>query len=661
MKKTLLSLAAITSLCGAIDAQAISLEALTVTSTPLQDTELNAADAVEIYTAEEIEKAHVQSLYEFLNLQSSVFAAPSYGNPMAQKLDLHGYGIENGYQNIVITLNGRRLNNIDMVPQLLSSISPSDIERLEIIKSGGIVLGGDGANAGVINITTKNDSSKELSVYGGIYNTYDGSFRVGHSDDLLSVSASGEAYHTDGTRHINAAQDRDTQKLANGAFDIILTPTEALELRMGAQASHTDTTYGGTMTQEEYEMNPSQPGTTTDYLGNVVPSSPTAQQYDTDAVNAGATYAFTPAWSLHADFYHEKKKSEYITYASTANYIYKSVNAGVDYDTDTLRVTMGFEGFKGTRSSGETFYSLASETSKNNGAGYLLAQLRLGSHTLKAGYRYEEVNYHYSDALENISDSHTLHGAELGYNYVMTPARSVFVNYAHAYQAPDIDRFFTLTYPAPAYAPVVVFNGFIEPMTSDSITMGYTAVTPTNKLKLSAYYVALHNEIYYNSYIGAYGTNTNIDRSHKYGLDLYDMWKLSDKVSFLVNYNYVQAIIDDEKAGGQDYSGNTLPGVSEHNLKAALTFMPAEALTCTLSHTYRSSAYALNDIGNDFAQKQQPYNSTDVSVSYAQDSYTLFARINNMFNNPNGLWVQDDAIYPYNFTTTAIAGATLKF
>ena len=648
MKKTVLSLAALSALAGTLSASSVTLEALTVTSTPLGNTELDAPDSVEVYTAEEIEQAHVQSLYEFITLQTSVIAMPSYGNPMAQKLDLHGYGIENGYQNIVVTVNGRRLNNIDMIPQLLSSVAPADIERLEIIKSGGVVLGGDGANAGVINIVTRNDSTKEVSFYGGVYNTYDAAFRVGHRDELLTVSASGEAYHTAGTRHIDAQQNRDEQKLANGTFDLSVTPTDALELRLGAQSFRTDVSYGGPMTQSEYEENPAQQGTKTDYYGDIVPSTPSKQKYDSDAYSAGITYDVNDRWSLNLDGYLEKKKSNYITYYSVANYDYRSAKAAIDYADGGLHLTLGGDLFDGERD------AYGSETSKNNAAGYALAQYRTGDHTLKAGYRFERVSYEYSDASEKLKQSDALHGIEVGYNYRLSAERSVFISYAHAYQAPDIDRFFGYDF----NTSMTVFNDFIDPMTSDTFTVGYTAVTPTNKLKLSAYYAALHDEIYLNSFTY---NNTNIDRSHKYGIDLFDKWMVNDRMSLSLNYNYVRAIIDDEKEAGQDYSGNDLPGVSNHNVKAALTLMPTDALTFTLSHTYRSQAYAMNDFGNDFAHKQQAYNSTDVSLTYAEESYELFAKINNMFDNPNGLWVEDDAIYPVNFTTTAIAGATLKF
>jgi iron complex outermembrane receptor protein len=653
MKTTVLSLAALSALAVTLSASSVTLEALTVTSTPLGNTELDAPDSVEVYTADDIDKAHVRSLYEFINLQTSVIAMPSFGNPMAQKLDLHGYGIENGYQNIVITVNGRRLNNVDMVPQLLSAIAPADIERLEIIKSGGVVLGGDGANAGVINIVTKNDDTKAIRFYGGVYNTYDAAFRVGHSGERFSVSASGEAYHTAGTRHIDADQNRDEQKLANGTFDLSMTPIDALELRLGAQSARTDVNYGGPMTQAEYDENPAQPGS-----GYGWGPAPSQQRFDSDAYSAGITYDLNAHWSLNLDGHLEKKKSDYVTYGSVYTYDYRSLDAEALYTNGGVQVTLGADLFDGERDSGATSYSISNETTKKNAAGYALAQYRTGGHTFKAGYRYEDVGYDYSDANNSLDRSETLHGVEAGYNYRLSPERSLFVSYAHAYQAPDVDRFFNKD----SLTGIVTFNGFIDPMSSDTVTAGYTAVTATNKFKASAYYTALHNEIYYYSDPGYVASaNTNIDRSHKYGVDLYDQWMVSDRMSLSLNYNYVQAVIDEEEQNGEDFGGNDLPGVSNHNVKAALSIMPTDALTFTLSHTHRSSAYAMNDFGNNFSQRQQVYNSTDVSLTFAEESYELFAKINNMFDNANGLWVADDAIYPVNFTTTAIAGATLKF
>ncbi|MFA7355335.1 MAG: TonB-dependent receptor plug domain-containing protein, partial [Sulfurimonadaceae bacterium] len=225
-KKILLSLLTSTILV----AQNIELTPLSINSTAIKTDELKSTDAVEIYTAKDIEDAHVQNVYEFLNQQTSVITMPSYGNPFSQKLDMRGYGIGDGYQNIVITIDGRKINNIDMVAPLLSAISPASIERLEIIKSSGIVASGDGANAGAINIITKKTGAKEITVYMGTHGTADGSFYLGHNDDKLSLSASGEAQKSDGVRNINSNGDKDENSLTTGTFNVAFLPSDALEL-----------------------------------------------------------------------------------------------------------------------------------------------------------------------------------------------------------------------------------------------------------------------------------------------------------------------------------------------------------------------------------------------------------------------------------------------
>ena len=199
MQKTIQFSLLSVALLSQLHAQEITLAPLEITSTAIKTDELKSTDAIEVYTQKDIEKAHVQNIYEFLNQQTSITSMPSFGNPFTQLLDIHGYGTSNGNQNIVITINGRKLNNIDNAAQLLSSISPSSISKIEIIKSSGIVTAGDGANAGVINITTKKTNEKEIAFYMGSYGLVDGSFYIGHKDDKFAISASGEAQKNDGS------------------------------------------------------------------------------------------------------------------------------------------------------------------------------------------------------------------------------------------------------------------------------------------------------------------------------------------------------------------------------------------------------------------------------------------------------------------------------
>jgi iron complex outermembrane receptor protein len=640
MKKTVsLSLMACAFL-GTLNAQeSITLSPLSITSTAIATDELQAADAVEVYTSEDIKKAHVQNIYEFFNEQTSLFAASGYGNPFLQKIDMRGYGIGDGYQNIVITLNGRRMNNVDMVPQLLASIAPESIEKIEIIKSSGIVLGGDGANAGVINITTKKTNNAEISLYGGTYNTKDASFYLGSHSDTLSVSLSGEAQRNGGIRHIDANGAKDANSFATFNLALSYKPLSVLELRADAMTTSTDVIYAGYLTLDEYEANPTQMGATN--------WGATHQTYTSNLLSLGSSYSFTDTLTLSLDVTKERKESHYLTYSSIYNYEYDSFKASLDYESERFSMSAGVDGFSGKLTKEGSILDLE----KTNHAAFVMTQINQGDFSIKAGARYEQIDF--TSATGDDADE-GLYGAELGVNYLLNKEQSIFFNYAHSYENASLDRLFRFSTGA--------YIGYVKPSQANSFTLGYNNITPSNKLKISAFYVDLQDEIYYYAdptYVNS--RNTNIDASHKYGLDFYDKYLLLESLSFVLNYNYVQAIIDKEVENGETYSKSHLPGVSDHTIKATLSYMPSDYATLALTQIYRSEAYAANDFANNFAQKQDAFTTTDLSATYAKDNWEVFAKINNLFNQKNGLWITDDAIYPINFTTTAIAGLKLKY
>ncbi len=52
----------------------------------------------------------------------------------SQKIDMRGYGTTNGHQNIVITVDGVRLNNHTSSSQSIGNIILNNIDRIEITK-----------------------------------------------------------------------------------------------------------------------------------------------------------------------------------------------------------------------------------------------------------------------------------------------------------------------------------------------------------------------------------------------------------------------------------------------------------------------------------------------------------------------------------------------
>jgi iron complex outermembrane recepter protein len=206
---------------------------------------------------------------------------------------------------------------------------------------------------------------------------------------------------------------------------------------------------------------------------------------------------------------------------------------------------------------------------------------------------------------------------------------------------------------------ITSFNGFIEPAKVNNYTIGYNNILDYNKFKLSLFRADLKNEIYYYN-VGFVSRNTNIDESHKYGIELFDKYLINDNLYTSANYSYIIAKIDEENEGNGAYNGKDLPGVSKHNITVNLGYN-INNINTVLSHTYRNSAYAANDFANNFTQKQEAYNSTDLGTTYTYQNLELFAKIQNLLDEDNGLWISDDAIYPVNFERTYYAGMKVKF
>ena len=644
-KKIQLSLLLLALFSAANASQTITLKPLSITSTAIETDELQTTDAVEVYTQEDIEKAHVQNVYEFLNKSTSVFTTSAYGNPFMQKIDMRGFGVGDGYQNIVVTINGRKMNNVDMTSQLLSSIAPSSIERIEIIKSSGIVLGGDGANAGTINIITKKTNDKEISFYMGTYGLVDGSFFIGHQNDKLSVNLSGEAQKNDGIRHIDTNENKDENKFSTFSLQTAYQATDALELRLNASTTHTDVKYMSPMLLSEYKQDPTQTGTATSSYGNS-PGYFTHQKYKANVLELGTLYDITDKLSLNIDLTKELKKSEYVSYSSFTDYDYNALNAYLNHQDNSFSFKLGFDGFDNTLEATNSAVTKL-KLSKQNKAVYAISEMTQDKLTLKAGYRYEKSKF---ENTGSVSKDYSLQGIELGANYLLNPAESFFINYARSYHTAELDRLFSYFSGS--------FTGYVEPSKAHSYTIGYNNITDKNKLKISAFYIDMKNEIYYSP--SSY-SNKNIDESHKYGFEVYDKYLFSNAFNIALNYNYVKAIIDKELDGTASYNNKELPGVSNHNIKATLNFLANKNTTLSLTQVYRSEAYAAEDFNNNFTQKQDKYMSTDISATYTKDNYEFFAKVNNIFNQKNGIWIRDNAIYPVNFTTTALAGFKYKY
>ena len=139
----------------AIFAESLKTNKVNVLGDQYDTQERSSTSSKEIYTNQDIEQSGSFSTFDFLSQHTSINIQSQFGNKTSPLIDMRGYGIQTGFQNIVVNVNGERLNRIDLVPQMIGNIPLKSIERIEILRGSGSVRFGDGAMAGVINIITK--------------------------------------------------------------------------------------------------------------------------------------------------------------------------------------------------------------------------------------------------------------------------------------------------------------------------------------------------------------------------------------------------------------------------------------------------------------------------------------------------------------------------
>ncbi|MCK5289026.1 MAG: Plug domain-containing protein, partial [Candidatus Omnitrophica bacterium] len=118
--------------------EAIELEDIVVT--PYSDMGATKISAIpytaKVYTHDDIKKTGSVNILDFLKKSSTVSVSDYYGTGIMSTVDMMGFG-DNATSNVLVLVNGRRVNNIDMSGIDWTQLPLGNIERIEIIKGGG--------------------------------------------------------------------------------------------------------------------------------------------------------------------------------------------------------------------------------------------------------------------------------------------------------------------------------------------------------------------------------------------------------------------------------------------------------------------------------------------------------------------------------------------
>ncbi len=118
-----------------------------------------AGSNITIINSDEIKKNLDSNIPEILESYSGIAVRSLYDGVDGKNssLDMRGFG-EASKSNVLILINGLRLNDIDMSNVSFSHIPIESIKRIEVIRGGSAgTLYGSGAVGGAINIVTNNE------------------------------------------------------------------------------------------------------------------------------------------------------------------------------------------------------------------------------------------------------------------------------------------------------------------------------------------------------------------------------------------------------------------------------------------------------------------------------------------------------------------------
>jgi len=598
---------------------------------------LQTTYSTQVFTQKEIKTSGANDLSQFLTQNTTLQVQPQYGNPMAALIDMNGYGLESGHNNIQIIVDGVSLNAIDSAPVILNFIDLDAISEIAIVRGAGSVLYGNGATAGALVITTTPGYSLpdqvKASLYLGSYNTSKQSITI-HKNGKLNnyktfVDINVNLYKTEGSIEIESENSKNESKNSNVGFKVGLS-NQGTSYVASISKSSGDTLYPNPISITDFHNKP-----------DIARASGTSQEFDNKKVGLSINHKITADSKAHYKLSQEDRSS---AYSGSAPSDFNQTEHQLDFKTRFNKVVLNYGGSlkHATRDSAD-FLSIPHKTTRDDFALFTSANIQLNEHVLlNAGYRKQNFDYNYKKSGLSTKESYDLSSYNLGSSWLINTSNSVYLNFNHAFNAPNIDWLFNYD---------GSFNGLVSPMESNTAILGYKYQTNNTDITAEFFSAKLKDELFLDPSLGFFGANTNIDESSKNGLNLSIKHFFTNAV-IGADYNYVEALVD--KEAGTSYREKRLPGVSDHTIKLFAEYdfnsnlipaLPQNSMRIT--HKASSDLYAISDFTNANGLKPG-YTSTDISYKLANKIASLQVGINNIFNQKNGLYSYN-SVYTTNY------------
>lgn len=610
-------------------AQEIDLEKIVVTPYRYGEDISKAASSVTVISQRDIKSSNAQKTVDVLRSVSGLMVRDWYGNATKAAVDIRGFG-EQANLNVLVLIDGRRVNEVDLSGVDWTQIPLDQVERIEIIRGGsGSVLYGDNAVSGVINIVTKKGLGKpqlELKTQVGSYDMNRQGIFISGSKEAFSyrITASRDATHGYRENSYYKADDFGIRLIYDIEPEFSLRfsssfhksdyglpgPLSSSDLQtMGRRASK----YGDDHAQDkDYYFDMGMDKEFGDFGDFDIGFSFRKKQVDTFWLS-----------SYHSP-YDPTYKNTIDTFGLTPKYVLNKKIFGCDN-----KFVAGLDYYRSDYSSDNYNHSDALQNTTDidkASVGYYLQNEYsiLKDLTWVGGYRYESAKYNFdyhdntgfnSDVDKDLKPNKKAYNFGLVYTYQNDS--NLFLNTAQSFRFPATDEYFSIWGSPPV-------NTNLKPQVARNYELGIRhRFSPNLKFDLTLFRMNLKNELYYNP---ATYANENYDKTRHQGFEFSFDSKIIKNIGLFSNYSYTKATFKDGT-----YDDKNIPMVPRHKGSLGINFLLPKNINLNILGNYVGERYFINDQANSLS-RLNGYFVADTNISYAYKDFTIMVVVNNIFD-----------------------------
>lgn len=615
------------------------LDDIVVTASRIESPLKEAPANVTVITSDEIEGTGAQTIADVVQREPGVFTQNLLGNPKSSNIDIRGYG-EAAPQNVLILVNGRRVNGIDLTGADLAQVPVDAIERIEIYRGPGTVLYGDNAAGGVVNIILKSGKGPPKVVASatvGSHNYFKPEIFFSGKQGKFSYLTTLSSVETQGYRRNNQFYGKD----ALGNFKI-----EAFKnMAFNVSAGHHRDSYGqpGALFWSDLRRGIVDRGDSTLSYRDAMASTedsfidlePEVNLGEHILVTLGGSYRNRHIYSSFdygsGDFFDTMGQSQ--TYAFTPKAVISHPLG--KRAKNTLILGSDWYRYSAKAMSSTSFFGTPSRTKndveKRDFAYYVTDKFYpLPDLLLEGGYRRQRSTYDFknADLLNHMAEAATSSrysrdAFRLSASYTILNTTNLFASYGKGFRFPAADEFISWGYYdswTDTYVPTWV-NRELKPQTTREFDAGIRW-NPWHSFSGTVTYFRAVNkdEIYYNP--STYG-NENYDRTRRQGVEVSLFCNPATGLTFNLGYSYTDSIFD-----GGPFDGNRIP-LAPRNKASARVGYSVGNWDFSVTSVYTGNRYVISDQENR-REKLPGFTTFDTALGYRWERFSALFMVKNL-------------------------------